>query len=140
MVIWQYDPDFIGPRFVEKAFGPEYPNLASNDVKLFRAQGRLGLDNLSPMGRRGYGNAVLSAIRSLQAQGLKRAAPPEGKPNCASGTFHQTGADILKAVATSNRSKCLRQGPFDQREADRKYAAAMAAKRAAQFVPFAIAA
>ena len=108
--------------------GDEYPRELGITVARFRQQARHGLRELSIMGRRAYGNAVLEAIRGLQKARLRRAAVPASRPNCASRTFEQTGAAILKAVAAQNRAACLAKGLFDQAEANAKYEAAMKAK------------
>src|SRR5882672_9604853 len=116
-MIYEYKgPDFCGPAFVMKAFGSEYPRELGKDVLAFRKIARHGLNELSMMARRGYGNAVLEAIRGKQKSELRRAAVPISRPNCASGTFEQTGKDILKAVTQQNRIACLSAGSFDQAE------------------------
>jgi hypothetical protein len=52
--------------------------------------------------RRAYGQAVLSAIRALQARELARKLPSHGCP-CASGTWASDGQEILRAVRQQNR-------------------------------------
>jgi hypothetical protein len=52
--------------------------------------------------RRVYGQAVLSAIRALQARELARALPSHPCP-CASGTWASDGQEILRAVRAQNR-------------------------------------
>jgi len=132
-MIYEYKgPDFCGPAFVAKPFGPEYPRELGKDAAGFRKFARHGLNELSMMSRRGYGNAVLEAIRGKQRSELRRAAVPISRPNCASGTFEQTGKDILKAVTAQNRPAWLGAGPWtpaNQKRADQTYAAAMVAKR-----------
>jgi hypothetical protein len=108
-------------------FGPLYPQLGAGVIK-HRKAARHGLSDLSGEQRRAYGLAVLEAIRGLCRAQLRRAAVPASRPNCASRTFEQTGADILKAVAAQNRTACLAKGRFDQAEANAKYEAAMKAK------------
>ena len=88
----------------------EYPRELGITVARFRQQARHGLRELSIMGRRAYGNAVLEAIRGLQKARLRRTAVPASRPNCASRTFEQTGAAILKAVAAQNRAACRYYG------------------------------
>jgi hypothetical protein len=123
------------PKEAPEAFGPEYPVTLGKDVLNFRKLAdKTGFAEFSLMTRRGYGNAVLAAIREKQKGELRRAAVPVGKPNCASGTFHQTGAAILKAVAAANRAMATAPGDWtgaDQERADKTYAALMVAKRGA---------
>ena len=52
--------------------------------------------------RRAYGQAVLSAIRALQARELARELPTHPCP-CASGTWESDGQAILRAVRAQNR-------------------------------------
>ena len=52
--------------------------------------------------RRAYGQAVLSAIRALQARELARELPSHPCP-CASGVWDSDGQAILRAVRAQNR-------------------------------------
>jgi len=52
--------------------------------------------------RRAYGQAVLSAIRALQARELARELPTHSCP-CASGVWESDGQAILRAVRAQNR-------------------------------------
>jgi hypothetical protein len=52
--------------------------------------------------RRAYGQAVLSAIRALQARELARELPLHPCP-CASGVWESDGHAILRAVRAQNR-------------------------------------
>jgi hypothetical protein len=52
--------------------------------------------------RRAYGQAVLSAIRALQARELARELPTHPCP-CASGVWESDGQAILRAVRAQNR-------------------------------------
>jgi hypothetical protein len=52
--------------------------------------------------RRAYGQAVLSAIRALQARELARVLPSHPCP-CASGVWASDGHEILRAVRAQNR-------------------------------------
>jgi hypothetical protein len=52
--------------------------------------------------RHAYGQAVLSAIRALQARELARELPTHPCP-CASGTWESDGHAILRAVRAQNR-------------------------------------
>ena len=52
--------------------------------------------------RRAYGQAVLAAIRALQARELARELPTHPCP-CASGVWASDGQEILRAVRAQNR-------------------------------------
>ena len=52
--------------------------------------------------RRAYGQAVLIAIRALQARELARELPSHPCP-CASGVWASDGQEILRAVRAQNR-------------------------------------
>ena len=52
--------------------------------------------------RRAYGQAVMAAIRALQARELARELPTHRCP-CASGTWASDGQEILRAVRSQNR-------------------------------------
>ena len=76
----------------DKNFGPAYPTLAGLD--------RYRRDpDADP---RTYGQAVLSAIRALQARELARVLPSHPCP-CASGVWASDGQEILRAVRQQNR-------------------------------------
>jgi len=101
-------------------FGPVYPELGSTVAKL-----RRGAD------RRAHGAAVLAAIVRLQRSALARATPSHSV-HCASGSNHNKGAAILRAVAASNRAKCNPGAIRRAREPDvwqTMYEEAMAEKR-----------
>jgi hypothetical protein len=71
---------------------PLYPKLA-------------GLDRYrrSPdADRRAYGQAVMAAVRALQARELARELPSHPCP-CASGVWASDGQEILRAVRAQNR-------------------------------------
>jgi hypothetical protein len=72
--------------------GPQYPKLAGLD----RYRRDPNVD------RHAYGQAVLSAIRALQARELARELPSHPCP-CASGTWESDGRKILAAVRQQNR-------------------------------------
>ena len=114
---------------VADAFGPVYPALPS--VAKFRKQAAThGHDEFF---RDAYGAAVHAAIRTLQRQELMRAGinRAEHKCNCASGTNHNDGAAILKAVAAQNRAAaCRHTDTRTDKQIRDAYEAAMAAKRA----------
>lgn len=72
--------------------GPQYPTLT-------------GLDRYRrdpDADRHAYGQAVLSAIRALQARELARELPSHPCP-CASGVWASDGQEILRAVRQQNR-------------------------------------
>ena len=52
--------------------------------------------------RRAYGQAVMGAIRALQARELARELPSHACP-CASGVWASDGQEILRAVRAQNR-------------------------------------
>ena len=52
--------------------------------------------------RRAYGQAVMAAIRALQARELARELPSHPCP-CASGVWASDGQEILRAVRAQNR-------------------------------------
>lgn len=78
-------------------FGPLYPNLPSVTKWRKSARAAGGAMQMDRALRQGYGAAVHEAIRTLQAQELRRelVAP---SANCASGTFHSDGRKIHQAV------------------------------------------
>ena len=72
--------------------GPQYPALTGLD-RYRRAP---------DPDRRAYGQAVMAAIRALQARELARELPSHPCP-CASGTWASDGQEILRAVRSQNR-------------------------------------
>ena len=52
--------------------------------------------------RRAYGQAVMAAVRALQARELARVLPSHPCP-CASGVWASDGQEILRAVRAQNR-------------------------------------
>jgi len=103
-------PEQYGPHFVPKQFGPVYPNLG-NAVAKFRRMSKGGLSDLSLDDRKAYGTAVEAAILQLQRTECGRALPSIPKPNCASGTYHNTAESIEKAVREQNRRRATAPGP-----------------------------
>jgi hypothetical protein len=80
------------------ALGPDYPALGAAVAK-WRARARDGLKALSREERRAYGAAVERAILALQRSEAGRGSPPiNPRCGCASGTPHNTGEAIHKAV------------------------------------------
>jgi hypothetical protein len=76
---------------IEEPFGPLYPDLGATIAKS-RHKARI-----DPSHRQAHGEAVLAAIRAKQRSELQRELPSRA-PNCASGTAHNTGEAILKAI------------------------------------------
>jgi hypothetical protein len=105
-------------------FGPAY-NVESAALKKFRRNGG---------DRKAHGQAVLDAVLTAQRGQLRTAGETIPRPNCASGTLHSAGRDILKAVASQHRAKlaaCASQQRRDRTPAEwrKLYAEAMAEKR-----------
>jgi hypothetical protein len=113
-------------------FGPAYPDLAS--VKKHRP--RHGLASMSVEARQAYGLAVETAIRAKQRAELQRELP-EHRCHCASGTNHNDGAAIHKAMQAKQRA-ALAACPSQERRARsphvwrQMYEEAMAEKAARQ--------
>ena len=111
--------------YIPAPFGPVYPNLPS--VEKHRKAARAGKPD------DGYGAAVHDAIRALQRSealrwGVNRS---EAKCHCASGTAHNTGKAILKAVAAQNRARAKTfTSCRTAKQWKDDYVAAMAEKRA----------
>jgi hypothetical protein len=108
---------------------PIYPALPS--VKKYRKP----LATLTRDQRRAYGEAVETAIRALQRSELQRELP-EHRVNCASGTNHNDGREISKAMRAKHRAALQASVAKDRRDRTPEqwqamYDAAMAAKREA---------
>lgn len=85
--------------------GPAYPDLGAGVAK-YRRLARHGLADLTREERHAYGEAVERAVRAKQRSELQRELP-SFKPNCASGTAHNTGDAIHKAVQAQHRARTL---------------------------------
>jgi hypothetical protein len=113
-------------------FGPEYPTLAGLDKH--RRAARQGLDGMTREARQAYGLAVETAIRAKQRSELQRVYTSHNC-NCASGTNHNSGAAIHKAMQAKQRAALL-AAPSQERRArspakwKAMYDRAMADKRA----------
>jgi hypothetical protein len=117
---------------IEEPFGPIYPDLGVKVAKLRSAARN------DPSKRKEHGEAVLAAINSLNRQALNRVSS-EPKPMCASGTAHNKGAAILKAVKAASLARALAPSPPRSDELLREmYESAMAAKRAAAIPPIVV--
>jgi hypothetical protein len=124
---------------IVEPFGPLYPDLAT--VKKHRAP----LAAISREARQAYGLAVETAIRALQRSELQRATPAEPRSNSTSGTFHNNGAAIHKAMQTKQRAALLACPSQVRRAREPKvweamYAQAMAEKRDRETVALPLAA
>ena len=86
--------------------GPEY-NIDSAALKKFRHSARKGLATLSRADRLAYAAAIEAAVLSAQRLALRRAAPSMPRPNCASGTLHNTGEAIERAIREQHRAALL---------------------------------
>jgi len=84
-------------------FGPAY-NVDSAALRKFRGLARGGLETLATQERRAYGAAVEAAILSAQRAALRRQTHPEKVCSCASGTNHNDGAAIEKAIRAQHRA------------------------------------
>lgn len=124
---------------MEDDFGPEY-NIDSAALKKFRHRARKGLATLSRDDRAAYAAAIEAAVISAQRLALKRAAPSIPRPNCASGTTHNTGEAIHNAVRAQHRA-ALAACPSQERRArspaqwQEMYEVAMAEKRQREMQP-----
>jgi hypothetical protein len=88
---------------MEDDYGPEY-NIDSATLKKFRHRARNGLAKMSRADRLAYATAIEAAVLSAQRVALRRATPSMPRPNCASGTPHNTGEAIHKAVREQHRA------------------------------------
>jgi|SRR6186713_2986615 hypothetical protein len=112
--------------------GPIYPDLPA--CKKHRKAASNGLAAMTREARQAYGLAVETAIRAKQRSELQRELPTHNV-SCASGTNHNTGAAIHKAMQAKQRAALL-AAPSAERRARKPavwqamYDAAMADKRA----------
>ena len=119
--------------------GPEY-NIDGAALKKFRFRARKGLATVSKTERREYGAAVEAAVLAAQRAALRRAGVSLPTPRCASGTTHNTGAAIDKAIRDQQRAALLAfpsqvrraRSPHEWRS---KYDEAIAAKRKRESEP-----
>jgi hypothetical protein len=119
--------------------GPEY-DIDSATLKKFRRLASKGLAKLSRNDRQQYAEAVTAAVLSAQRASLRREGNPAPRPNCASGTTHNTGEAIHKALRAQHRAALL-ACPSQERRArspskwQEMYDAAMAEKRKREAQP-----
>jgi hypothetical protein len=120
---------------IEEPFGPNYPALPS--VRKYRAP----LASLTREQRQAYGAAVETAIRAKQRSELQRVMP-EHRCHCASGTNHNDGREISKAMRAKHRAALQASVARERRERtpaqwQAMYDAAMADKREREALPLA---
>lgn len=122
--------------------GPAYlVAMGATVAKLRSKAARNGLAALSHKDRQAYGAAVEKAILAKQrTEFMAQNSETVHRPNCASGTWYTTGADIDKAIKSRQRA-ALAACPSQERRARepqvwaRMYEEAMEAKRAALATP-----
>lgn len=120
--------------------GPQYPALGAGVQKWRRSAAAAGgVMKMDPWARAAYGQAVEDAIKALQRSEIRRETP-EHRPNCASGTIHNTGEAIHEAVRAKQRA-ALAAAPGKERRARKPetwksmYREAMAERRAREAAP-----
>ncbi len=89
----------------EEQFGPIY-NVNGASLVSHRRKAKHGLAQLTQAERRAYGEAVEKAILANQRQALQRELPSHNC-NCASGTNHNSGEAIHKAMQEKQRAALL---------------------------------
>jgi hypothetical protein len=84
-------------------------DINSAALSKYRWQARTGLAALSREERRVYGEAVERAVLARQRSELQAACANPGTPKarCASGTYHNDGADIHEAIRQRQRNALL---------------------------------
>ena len=120
-----------------REFGPRY-DIGSTALVSWRRKARNGLRSLSAIERRAYGAAVEAAVLKAQRP-AKRESPVQSMS--ASGTYHNNGADIEKAIRAQHSAGLHRQGrgrtpdqwqtAYDLAIKDRRYREMLAKERAA---------
>jgi hypothetical protein len=83
---------------------PLYPNLGATVAKLRKRAADICIVHRG-VARREHGLAVLEAVRKLNYRSLQRELPTHNV-NCASGTNHNDGAEILKALRLKAWQTC----------------------------------
>lgn len=116
-------------RFLSPDEVPDYPSLGAKVARLRAAARR------DPSKRKEHGDAVIEAVRDLHAKTLQRTVP-DRPCHCASGTSHNTGEAILRAVRGKQSAALARALQQDHAARTDKqvralYEEAMRAKRAA---------
>jgi hypothetical protein len=135
----QHVAEKYGPFFVPKQFGPTYPDLGPSAAK-YRRMAINGLATMMVRDRRAYGEAVLTSVRSKQRQELQRELPSH-PVHCPSGTNHNTGEAIIKAVQSKHRAALTAAASQERRARTPQkwremYAEAMTEKIAREFAEY----
>lgn len=91
---------------------PEYYELGASVAK-FR---KIARDKISAAQKVAYSAALVKAVRAKQ-DAWWRTERALFKPNCASGTFINNGADLHEALGAQNRARIEAQIGKDRREA-----------------------
>jgi hypothetical protein len=115
---------------IEESDTAAYPALGVTVAKLRKRAADICIVHRA-VARREHGLAVLEAIRKLNYQALKRELPSHNV-DCASGTNHNDGAAILKALRVQHRNHCNPDTIRTKRSIEAiesAYEAAMADKR-----------
>lgn len=87
----------------DSEIGPVY----DIDSAALRKCRRKPLKAMSRAERDAYASAIETAVLAAQRASLRRAGNPLPSPNCASGTAHNTGEAIHKAVRAQHRAALL---------------------------------
>ena len=112
---------------------PRY-DIGSAQLTKFRKLARHGLNTLSRAEIENYADAVEQAVLASQRAAVMGTREVVFKAGCASGTFHNNGADVIKAVLHQQRA-ALAACPSQERRArtpnqwQAMYDEAMAQKR-----------
>jgi hypothetical protein len=121
------------------AFGPVYPDLGATVIKHRRLAAMCGgVAELDREQRQAYGAAVEAAIKAKQRSELQRVVKSHDC-HCVSGTNHNTGEAIDRAMRMKHRAELLAYPSKVRRERTAEqwsemYKAAMREKRAAATV------
>lgn len=122
--------------------GPEYTITSATLQKHRRAARKGGLSSMSKAERHAYGEAVEKAMLAAQLSSLRREKPSH-MPNCASGTWHNTGEAIDRAIREQHRNATMncksRIATLPPDKVKELYEEAMAEKRARQTVVIVVA-
>ena len=84
-------------------YGPEYPDLGASVAKFRPAAAKQGVMAMQREQRLAYADAIERAIRSKQRASL-RSEKPGRAIRCASGTAHNTGEEISRAIRAQHRA------------------------------------
>jgi hypothetical protein len=91
-------------RKIEESGIAPYPALGATVAKLRKRAADICIVHRA-VARREHGQAVLEAIRKLNYRGLQRELPSHNV-DCASGTNHNDGSAILKALRAKHVNSC----------------------------------